>query len=87
MKLERIQISALYLFNALGIIFYLFSLLLQPYELSYGLLSSSFAWFCFALIPAILPLFYDMKSKSISNNNWIYNAIDSNGYLLRVFDN
>ena len=65
MKLERIQLFALYLLNALGTIFYLFSLSLQPYELSYGLLSSSFAWFCFALVPAILPLFYDTKSVKV----------------------
>lgn len=61
MKLERTQIFALYFLNSLGILFYLYSLLISPVELSYGILSWTFLWFCFNLIPVLLPLLFETK--------------------------
>jgi hypothetical protein len=61
MKDKRIQLFALFLINALGIIIYLFNLVVTPYEFTFGTFISGTYWFIILLIPAIIPIIFNNK--------------------------
>jgi hypothetical protein len=61
MESKRLRLFALYLINALGIIIYLFNLVLTPLELTFGTFASGIYWFVILLIPAVIPVFFKNK--------------------------
>ena len=61
MENKRIQLFALFLINALGIIIYLFNLVVTPFEFTFGTFLSGIYWFLILLIPAIIPIIFKSK--------------------------
>ena len=61
MENRRIQLFALYLINSLGIIIYLFNLIVSPFEFTFGAFLLGIYWFIILLIPAIIPVIFNSK--------------------------
>lgn len=61
MENKKLQLFALYLINALGIIIYLFNLVITPFELTFGTFIFGVYWFVILLIPAVIPIFFKNK--------------------------
>ncbi|MDM8162243.1 hypothetical protein QUH73_20690 [Labilibaculum sp. K2S] len=57
----RLRLFALFLINALGIIIYLFNLVITPFELTFGTFTSGIYWFVILLIPSIIPVLFQNK--------------------------
>ncbi len=73
MKNKRLRLFALYLINALGIIIYLFNLVLTPLELTFGSFTSGIYWFVILLIPAVIPVF--LKNKICRYITFIFGVL------------
>ncbi len=58
----KFKVSILNIINALGILIYLFNLVITPFEFTFGTFSFGIFWFILLLLPAIVPILFNSKA-------------------------